>query len=175
MPLRLQRKNLPHGLKYNLTLIGFQDNLYIATSTAVSLLRFLKYLFFCSVSLSRNGKIRTFLRIPSFCSDNQSSHFCWSSPKSCPVMFLSASTTCFVMASSSLVFIRFATELRYPPLLSDLIQTLSWQFDWRFDMDAYRWLRYRIYGRRVLVSNNAAMELYQSLVLPEYTLGTKLH
>jgi len=30
-----------------------------------------------------------------------------------------------------------------------------WQFDWWPDLDAYRWLRDRIYGRRVLVSNHA--------------------
>ncbi|MFC1636963.1 hypothetical protein ACFL5Z_19240, partial [Planctomycetota bacterium] len=29
-----------------------------------------------------------------------------------------------------------------------------WQFDWWIDMDAYQWLRDRIYGRRVLVSNH---------------------
>jgi len=31
-----------------------------------------------------------------------------------------------------------------------------WQFDWWVDMDAYRWLRDRVYGRRVLVSNRSA-------------------
>jgi len=30
-----------------------------------------------------------------------------------------------------------------------------WEFDWWPDLDAYRWLRDRIYGRRVLVSNHA--------------------
>jgi len=33
-----------------------------------------------------------------------------------------------------------------------------WQFDWWVDMDAYCWLRDRVYGRRVLVSNHAGWQ-----------------
>ena len=44
--------------------------------------------------------------------------------------------------------------LRYK-LTEDKQRSGYWQFDWWIDMDAYHWLRYRIYGRRVLVSNHA--------------------
>ncbi len=47
--------------------------------------------------------------------------------------------------------------LRYN-LTEDKQRSGYWQFDWWIDMDAYRWLRDRIYGRRVLVSNHAAWQ-----------------
>jgi transposase len=43
--------------------------------------------------------------------------------------------------------------LRYT-LTEDKQRKGHWQFDWWIDMEAYRWLRDRIYGRRVLVSNH---------------------
>ena len=45
--------------------------------------------------------------------------------------------------------------LRYE-LTEDKQRSGYWQFDWWIDVDAYRWLRDRVYGRRVIVSNHAA-------------------